>query len=220
MTTKIKVCGVTSPQDAELVIEAGADLMGLIFVPTSPRHVKLKQAMEIIAVVQNRIQVVGVFQDSPSQLTLDYLEYLRLDYVQFHGAEIPELCQSMPIPVIKTFSFSGQVDWGRMRHYNESCRDSIHYMLLDRPKGVACADWLEQVADFHDDGESRLPYFLAGGMTPNNVAKVVEIIQPDGIDVASGVECEPGVKDPAKVMAFCQAVRDNVENGGLSQCNL
>ena len=205
MSTLIKICGITSVEDAIASIEAGADYLGLIFVASSPRTIALATARKITREVRNRATIVGVFQNAPSTLIHKYAGDLGLDLIQLHGNESPEACFQMPRPVIKAITTQGFPKMDSISKYLPDTKHNIHSLLLDFPKSAAKEGW----TNYSAASELRhLRHFIAGRITPETVTEIVTRFQPDGIDVASGVESQPGIKDRKKLLDFCQAVRD------------
>ena len=207
MSTLIKICGITSVEDAIASIEAGADYLGLIFVASSPRTISLAAAREITREIRGRAMIVGVFQNAPSTLIHKHTENLELDLIQLHGNESPEVCSQMPRPVIKAITTQGFPNMESISKYLPDTKHNIHSLLLDFPKTSVHENW----TNYPHSAASELKHsrhFIAGRITPETVAEIVTRFQPDGIDVASGVESQPGIKDQKKMLAFCQAVRD------------
>ncbi len=203
MKTAIKICGITSVADAELAIAAGATHIGLIFVAGSPRCLGPERARAIADNVRGRVAVVGVFKDSPAERVVDVASAVGLDLVQYHGAESPAYIEKVDLPAIKTFELRPGFDWAE---FYGTHRRVVH-VLFDRPKGERSPGWLDWAVDFLLAADRRMPpLFFAGGLAPDNVARVVSRLRPFGVDVASGVEREPGAKDPDKVRAFCNTV--------------
>jgi len=194
MTPKIKICGITSVHDAELALECEADYLGVIFAD-SPRRVAIETAKEISKMAT---PLVGVFQNQPLSFVQEVLAEVKLDFVQLHGEESPEYCQTLPLPVIKVFTAHYPLDWDRIGPYQQ-----VDFLMLDKPH-----DYLEQAITFFKEERDQLPpVFLAGGLNAENVSMFIQSAQPYAVDVASGVESEPGIKDPQKLQAFCQAVQ-------------
>jgi phosphoribosylanthranilate isomerase len=189
VSVRVKICGVTNPADAALAVQFGADLIGLNFYPPSPRYVTLKTAREIRCVIPSTVLCVGVFVNA-GRHDIDFLvEQLKLDLVQFHGDEQAEALAGWspegPLPDISWISTS--------------------YILLDtyragRYGGTGEALGWERIVSLVPHHEERL--ILAGGLTPDNVALAVQTVRPWAVDTASGVESEPGRKDPEKLRAF------------------
>jgi phosphoribosylanthranilate isomerase len=200
---RVKVCGITSLEDALLAVEAGADALGFIFVPGTPRHVTAERAAAIVAALPPLVSAVGVFWDHPVADVLATAGVVRLSAVQLHGAEPPEAVAALPLPVLKTIKVEGPSDLLALDRYHPAA------FLLD-----STARWSE--------GERRAPisWTLAGqaarrsrivlsaGLTPENVGQAIRIARPWAVDVNSGVEAAPGRKDPVRVRRFLDAVRE------------
>jgi len=197
---RIKVCGITRPEDAEVAERAGADAIGLIFVPDSKRQITREGAAEVVAAVGPFITRVGVFVDADLAEVLELVKVLRLNAVQLHGNESAEYAERIgrEARVVRAVAFSPAVTPESMATY------PADGYLLDAPRpgsGVAF-EW-EAAAAWR--GNPRL--ILAGGLNVGNVAVAVRTLRPYAVDVASGVEACPGVKDAAAVYAFVEAAR-------------
>ncbi|MDR9391686.1 MAG: phosphoribosylanthranilate isomerase [Trueperaceae bacterium] len=198
---RVKVCGVTRPQDARAAEAAGADAIGVIFAPGSRRRVTPAEAADVTAAVGPFVRRVGVFVDADDATLHAAIDAAHLDAVQLHGDATDALCARLRrrVTVIRAVRFDpGDTPdaWaGR----------PVDAVLLDGPKpGSGTAfDWSTAAAW---RGAPRL--IVAGGLHPGNVADAVGAMAPYAVDVASGVEASPGVKDPAKLAAFVAAVRD------------
>jgi phosphoribosylanthranilate isomerase len=209
---QVKICGVTTPADAVAAAQAGADALGLNFCPASPRCLSHDQARLILKAVSSPVLKVGVFADAPPGAVLAAADQLGLDLVQLHGDEAPELLAHLtPRPVIKALRGN---DLGRVADYVDRCRAlgvPLAAVLLDsahagRFGGTGQAlDWpsLAQVRDLLPG----LPWILAGGLGPHNVAAAVAAAQPHAVDAASGVESTPGRKSPLLMADFVRAAR-------------
>lgn len=212
----IKICGITSEQDAALAIESGADFIGLIFVERSPRHVTAEQARRIVRSVDGAVPCVGVFQNQPIGIVQELVESLGLDYAQFHGNEPMSDCAAVPVPVIRKQTLDEA--FGIHRLAEAETPGNIKYWLLEPPKGTSLLSWSaplplgpEQVGK---------PSFLAGGLSPDNIHIVLSRYQPAGLDVASGVESAPGKKDPELLKQFCKRIVEWQNRQGDIACNL
>jgi phosphoribosylanthranilate isomerase len=202
--TKIKICGITNEADALFCAKAGADFLGFIFVPSSPRHIEPEKAGEIAKRLRETAaapKIVGVFQDA----SVDYINEIRsvvsLDVVQLHGSESDEEINVLDIPAIKTL------------HVGDTLPDThatpnaawLLFDTFDERRGGGTGrrfDWSLLAAY-----ERSKPFFLSGGLTPDNVVAAVSMVRPDAIDVASGVEVSPGIKDHDKVARLFERVR-------------
>lgn len=211
MSLLVKICGITSPEDARLAVEAGADAIGLIFFPRSVRCVSVERAAEIARVVPAGVTRVGVFVNATRDEMARASDAAGLDRLQLQGDEPPEALAGLPRPAWKAIG----VGPGFSRNQALRYADVAAGLLLDtrRPgdahsggTGVAF-DWslVQGLA-------GRVPFLLlAGGLHAGNVAEAVRAVRPHGVDVASGVEAEPGRKDEAKLRAFVRAARETEE---------
>ncbi|MGQ4810273.1 N-(5'-phosphoribosyl)anthranilate isomerase [Candidatus Entotheonellaceae bacterium PAL068K] len=194
---QVKICGITDHDDAQVAVEAGADMVGFIFYPPSPRYVAPVQARAIVASLPRSVVAVGVFVNEDAETLSRIACTSGVQCVQLHGEESPELCQQLPWRVIKSFRFRARMRPEIMRQYAvdalliEGFHDSLY------GGGGAQADW-QQAAALHAYGR----IILAGGLTPENVHEAVRIVRPYAVDVCSGVEATPGKKDWNKVRAF------------------
>ena len=207
---KVKICGVTRADDATAAAAAGADFVGLNFWPRSKRRLELTAACEVAAAVHEHgtCAVVGVFVDAPIDEVLATATEVELDVVQLHGDESPELCKRISLavyrPVWKAVPVSATRD---VEHLDAFQTEAV---LLDAPtpgRGGAGARFDHQLARYARERFPRLNIVLAGGLTPETVAAAIATVEPWAVDVASGVEAGPGIKDPTKLQAFVAAVR-------------
>jgi phosphoribosylanthranilate isomerase len=201
---KIKICGITNLEDALLAAALGADALGFIFYPRSPRYVTPETAREIIFQLPPFVAAVGVFVDEETAVIKDLAARLGLDWVQLHGQESPDYCRSLGRRVIKGFRIKDDNSLAALAPY----RDAVQALLLDtyKPGQVGGTgesfDWhLARVAKKYGQ------IILAGGLTADNVAQAIKVGLPAAVDTASGTEAAPGRKDPAKLRAFFKAVR-------------
>lgn len=219
--TRIKICGITNSRDALNAIAAGADWLGFIFVDSSARKIDEVAAKAVIEAVGGRAKTVAVFRNSPIEDVKRIAQNLKFDYVQLHGSESPEFCRSVAAPVIKVVEIAANVDVAELARLLDSY-DFCDYILFDKPKDLDFSDWLVMAIERVGCLNLKRPYFFAGGLNYANVVEVVTCISPFGVDVASGVESAPGVKEIEKMNAFCGAVRDtavdraNVVNEAIS----
>jgi phosphoribosylanthranilate isomerase len=198
---KVKVCGTTRLKDALLAVECGADAIGFIFYKKSPRSVTMKTAKEICAKLPPFVNRVGVFVNETAEKINRIADRCGLDAVQLHGDESPALCKKIKCRVIKAVRVKDAASLKAMSHYK------VDGFLLDTYKedqwgGTGKVfDW-ELAARAKKYG----PVIIAGGLNPRNVKAAIQQVQPYGVDVSSGVEQSPGIKDPKKVKAFLKAV--------------
>lgn len=224
MNVQVKICGLTTPETVEAALEAGADYLGFVFYPPSPRSLTPEQAGPLLARVAGRAKSVALLVD-PDDALVAQVATLGPDLVQLHGGETPERVDAVRAvvgcPVIKAVPVETSEDLARARIY----ADSADHVMLDakpprdasRPGGHGAAfDWTLLGAGSPDDeaaGRAALglgegPWFLAGGLHPDNVAEAIRTTGAPAVDVSSGVEKAPGVKDPALIAAFIQAARN------------
>ncbi len=203
--TKIKICGIKTLNDALAAIDAGADYLGFNFYPKSPRFIEKQVCAEITSVLKKeypQIKLVGVFVNLSVEEVKDILEFCSLDLAQLHGDETVEMLNALDGKAFKAFR-------GIPEKVDGFTRTTAPAFLVDAAvKGLYGGSGV--TADWHSAAElaKKYPLLLAGGLTPENVAEAVGRVKPWGVDVASGVESEPGKKDPVKMIEFVKAVRD------------
>ena len=202
---RVKICGITNLEDALMAAELGADALGFIFHPRSPRYVAPDAARQIIAGLPPFVLTVGVFVDEEAQTVRDLAARVGLDWVQLHGQESPEYCRSLGRRVIKGFRIQDEKSFKSLAAYQGAAQA---FLLDTYKKGQvggtgATFDWR-----LAREAKKYGPVILAGGLTPENVAEAIRIAQPAAVDVASGVEAAPGKKDPAKLRAFFAAIKE------------
>jgi phosphoribosylanthranilate isomerase len=218
MPLRIKICGITRVEDAAAASQAGANAVGLIFAGESKRRVTPAQATAIAAAVPAGVDRVGVFVDESPVRIRELVASVGLTAVQLHGDEPPAAVAELAgVTVIKAMPVAGPEFAEQLRAYAAACRKSGAMpaaFLLDTASAGQYGgtgqsfDW-SWAAQARAAGKFQglPPIILAGGLTPANVAEAVRIAAPDGVDTAGGVESAPGVKDAAKVAAFCAAAR-------------
>jgi len=201
--TRIKICGITRTEDVQAAAEAGADAIGLVFFPPSPRHLEIERARELRFSLPPFVSAVALFVNPDPKTVLDVVQRVKPDLLQFHGDETPEFCAGFGLPYLKACRVKPGVDL-------------IKYLLPYR----GAAGWL---ADAYVEGyggagtsfdwslipETRpRPLVLSGGLTATNVGEAVRRVRPWGVDVSSGVEREKGIKDAARIAAFIAEVKN------------
>jgi phosphoribosylanthranilate isomerase len=203
MGTRVKICGITNLADAHAAIEAGADALGFNFYEKSPRHLTVSAAADISRQLPAFVLRVGVFVNAPEALVLRAMADSRLGFLQFHGDETPEYCTQFGLMSMKAFRIRDAASLQELPKFQTDA------WLLDAFSPEARGgtgekfNW-ELAIEAQKLGK---PVFLAGGLTPENVAEAVRKVRPFGVDVASGVESSPGKKDHQKVRDFIAAVR-------------
>ncbi len=210
--TKIKICGIKTLKDALTAIDAGADYLGFNFYPKSVRFIEKETCAEITSVLKRehpQIKLVGVFVNSPVEEVKVILETCSLDLAQLHGDETPEMVTALNGKAFKAIRLSASISVETSVHpFAKQSVDSPALLIDATVKGVyggsgVTADW-SAAAEL----AKKYPLLLAGGLTPENVADAVRQVKPWGVDVASGVESEPGKKDASKMKAFVRAILD------------
>jgi len=195
VTLKVKICGVTTIEDARAAIEFGADMIGVNFYAPSPRSVSLERAREIRAMVDGPHQGVGVFVNASRQFVAECLEEVRLDLIQFHGDEPDSFLEGWPVPVIRSLRLkSGE-------RFEPAAYASSVYTLLDtfHPGLYGGTGAKRPLSELR--GLDLRRAFISGGLDPDNVREAAELC-PYAVDVASGVESAPGIKDHDKLRRF------------------
>lgn len=201
----VKICGITRVEDARLATGLGATALGFIFYPLSPRYIKPAQAGAIADKVDGHIRKVGVFVNaSPKEINTIAVE-AGLDLAQLSGSEPPEVCRDIAVPVIKAFQVGANFDPAVTQPYD------VHAILLDthQPGSYGGTGRTFQWSQVKRD-VLRRPVILSGGLSAKNILKAIETLQPDAVDVNSGVELSPGVKGRAKMKQLF-AVLSNTE---------
>ena len=208
MKTRIKICGLTRLEDARYCAASGADYLGFILAEDSPRRITPDLAREIVGWVYGPL-TVGVFRNAESAFVNQVAEQVGLDLVQLHGNESPEYCRAIDAPVIKAISVSDEMTGDALMREVARYSESVQHVLLDTSVGGASGgtgvtfDW--GVASSVVDSGST---FVAGGLSPLNVATVIDQLKPFAVDVSSGVEESPGIKSFDKVAALFDAIND------------
>jgi phosphoribosylanthranilate isomerase len=200
----VKVCGITCPEDAVAAVEAGADAIGLVFWPRSPRVVSLDSARAIAGALPASLVRVGVFVDAPADEIARTVEAVGLDIVQLHGDERPELLGALPRRAWKALRVGTGFTASDVAPWSAAAGVLLDTRVPGQPGGTG------QPFDWGLAGPVRRQIgflMLAGGLDAANVARAIRALRPDGVDVSSGVESSPGRKDPARLRAFVDAAR-------------
>jgi phosphoribosylanthranilate isomerase len=201
--TRVKICGLTRPEDALRAAELGADALGVVFAP-SPRQVDIARAVEVLALTPVDVERVGVFVDQPLEFMIEAAEACRLGWIQLHGREPEEIAEAIPVKVIRAVHLRGAGDLEKVEGYPADA------FLLDAPPRDGRRGGTGRKFDWGEAGVLPWPrrrVIVAGGLDARNVGAVIEVLRPGGVDVASGVESRLGVKDELKIEAFVGAVR-------------
>lgn len=207
MRTRAKICGITRSQDVQSVVNAGADAIGLVFFPPSPRAVTVVQAQELIQKIPAYVQIVGLFVNATAQEIQDILQYVPLDVLQLHGDETPEQCLEIAKQTKRRWYKAIQVKpdldlINEIQRYQQAGASAI---LLDawHPdlKGGTGLQF-----DWSQFPKLDIPLILAGGLTPENIQEAIQTTQPFAVDVSGGVESAKGIKDQQLIERFMQGV--------------
>ncbi|HEY1077234.1 MAG TPA: phosphoribosylanthranilate isomerase [Fontimonas sp.] len=200
--TRIKFCGIRRPADAQAAVALGVDAIGFVLVPQSKRHVALSRAASIRTALPPFVAAVALLMNPSEREVHAAIEAIRPDLLQFHGAETPGFCASFGLPYLKAVAMKGAVNLPReARRYK-----SASGLLLDGNAPGAMGGQGETF-DWTQARGVKSPLIVAGGLTPANVARAVRLVRPYAVDVSSGIESAPGIKDAAKMRAFVAAVR-------------
>lgn len=210
MSVEVKICGLNDDAAIDAAIEAGADYIGLVFFAKSPRAVDAVRAAELTQFIEG-VRKVGLFVDPDDALLDEVLTQVRLDLLQFHGSETPErlahIRAEYGVPVMKVIPLSEAADLAEV----EPFLDVVDQILFDAkpPKGAALPGGNAVAFDWSilKGFRSAVPWMLAGGLTAGNVAEAIKATGAQAVDVSSGVEASPGVKDLDKIRAFIAAAK-------------
>jgi len=203
MSVTVKICGVTSVDDAQAAVAAGADAVGLMFFEGSPRHVSLAEAKVIVESFPPSVVRVGVFVNADASLVNRAVLECTLNVLQFHGEESPEFCSQFGVMTLKAIRVRDESSLAEMERFGTDG------FLLDafskEARGGTGESFNWELA--RRATEHGKPIFLAGGLTAENVAEAVRVVEPFAVDVSSGVESAPGIKDAEKMRAFVAAAK-------------
>ena len=204
MPTRVKICGITRIQDGLIASQLGADAIGLVFYPPSPRYVSVEQADGIVRALPPFVSSVGLFVNPTPQDVLAITDRMHLDLLQFHGEESPEFCSQFGLPYLKAVRVKPGLDL-------------VQYALRFRSaKGLLLDAFVEGTHGGTGQGfdwslipnNLPLPVVLSGGLHSDNVEEGIRQVRPWAVDISSGVEASKGIKDAVKMTAFMQGVRN------------
>lgn len=210
-TLTIKICGLSTPETLDAALSGGADMIGFVFHPKSPRFVTPEQAAELAARARGKAEIVALIVDWDEKRAADLVELLKPDRLQLHGSESPELAAAIASasgrPVMKALGVATAADLDRVPRYAAM----VDRILLDAkpPKDAAFPGGHGRAFDWTllTGLDPALRFMLSGGLDPANVAEAIRVTRPAGVDVSSGVERAPGVKDPARIAEFIASAR-------------
>ena len=212
--TRVKICGITRPEDALHAADEGVDAIGLVFYDKSPRYVTAEQAAEVCKVLPAFVTAVALFKDEAADTIRQVLEQVPVDLLQFHGSESAEFCRQFGKPYIKALGMDvGMEGDNNVSRLADAYFDARGLLLDSHAPGAAGGtgesfDWDTIPQDLPQ------PLILAGGLDVDNVAEAIRAVKPYAVDVSSGVESEKGIKDAGRITAFMNKVRD--VNGELN----
>ncbi len=202
MSVRIKICGITRLEDALVAAELGADALGFVFHKPSPRYIEPEKAAGIIGKISRLVTTVGVFVDLPTGQLREIVATAGLDRAQLSGAESPEYCRTLGVNWIKGFRLATEEDLGQISAYGTDADILLDSYVKGVPGGTGKKFNWEWAAAARSHGR----VILAGGLGPDNVAMAIRAAAPYAVDVSSGVEREPGIKDHQKIRKFMAAV--------------
>jgi phosphoribosylanthranilate isomerase len=200
--TLVKICGVTRLDDAQLAVELGASAIGFVFWPSSPRYIPPSRAAEIVEALPSRVASIGVFVDQTRNFVWNAAEQVGLTALQLHGDETPAFATALPRPVIKAVPVTADFSLEAVMEIPRAIT-----VLLDAHDPVRrggtgeTIDWSVAAAVAW-----RRPIFLSGGLHAGNIREAIALVNPHAVDISSGVESAPGIKDPAKLRALFAAL--------------
>ena len=203
MVTAVKICGITRRDDALAAARLGAHAVGLVFCARSPRNVSIAAAQEVVAALPPFVMAVGLFVDAAAREIEAVLSEVRLDLLQFHGDETAAFCTRFGVPFIKAARVRPGLDLIQYARDYGAARGLLLDAFVDGTHGGTgtAFDWSLIPPDL------SLPIVLSGGLNPANVSDAIRRVSPWAVDVSSGVEASPGIKDPQKIAAFMKEVR-------------
>jgi phosphoribosylanthranilate isomerase len=209
MTARVKICGLSTPETMQAALSAGADFVGLMFFPKSPRHVSFEKAGELADLARGRAKIVAVTVDADDALLEMIAKHVRPDFIQCHGAESPE-----QLAAIKALTGALAYKVLKVRDAAHVARAAVYadvssFMMYDAmpPENAPLPGGNGLAFDWTILEKAPHPFMLAGGLNPGNVATAISVTGADMVDVSSGVESAPGIKDPALIRKFIEAAR-------------
>jgi phosphoribosylanthranilate isomerase len=215
MSLTVKICGLSTPETLDAALQAGADMVGFVFFPASPRHIGLETARELGRQAKGRAIKVALTVDADDTTLANIVETLRPDILQLHGKEsvarLRDIKQAFGVQLMKVLAVETPADLAPLAGF-AAVADRI---LFDAraPKDATRPGGLGAVFDWHllQNLDLKLPFMVSGGLTADNVAEAIRVTRAGGVDVSSGVERAPGIKDPEMIRAFIRAARATQE---------
>jgi phosphoribosylanthranilate isomerase len=215
MSLIVKICGLSTRETLDVALDSGADMAGFVFFPPSPRHLSLDAARNLGQAVKGRAVKVALTVDADDATLAGIVEALQPDLLQLHGREtaarLRDIKQKFGLPVMKAIAVETSADLAALPNYT----DVADRILFDAraPREATRPGGLGAVFDWHvlENLDPKLPFMVSGGLHADNVAEAVRVTRAGGVDVSSGVERAPGVKDPEMIRAFIRAARATEE---------
>lgn len=215
MPLLVKICGLSTHETLDVALQAGADMVGFVFFPPSPRHLSLQRARELGPQAKGRAAKVALTVDADDPTLENIIDALQPDLLQLHGREstarLRDIKQKFGLPLMKALAVETAADLAALPGY-AAVADRI---LFDAraPKGATRPGGLGAVFDWHvlENLDLDVPFMVSGGLHAGNVAEAVRVTRAGGVDVSSGVESSPGIKDPELIRAFIRAARETEE---------
>ncbi|VAW54042.1 Phosphoribosylanthranilate isomerase [hydrothermal vent metagenome] len=205
MRTRVKICGITRIEDAQLTVDAGADAIGLVFYENSPRFVSHSQAQAISQTMPAFVTRVALFKDADKQTIQSTLDNVEIDLIQFHGSESVEFCEQFTLPYIKAIGMkAAQCDADYLIASAKTYSTAKALLLDGHAPGEAGGTG--ETFDWSSIAAINKPIVLAGGLTAENVKQAIDTVHPFAVDVSSGVESAPGIKDKNSIAEFMKQV--------------
>lgn len=207
---QVKICGVRTPETIQAAINGGANFIGLVFAPGSPRYISPEEASGLVKAIPPGPHITGLFVDPDDDLLNRVTRQVKLDYIQLHGQESParvtDIKSRFKLPVIKAIPIARPADIEIAAAYESVC----DWLLFDAKADGAPSGGHGLAFDWKilAGRKFKKPWMLAGGLTPENIRDALAILSPDAVDVSSGVESARGVKDTEKIAAFLQIVKN------------
>jgi phosphoribosylanthranilate isomerase len=212
MSVEVKICGLSTPETVDAAVDAGADLIGLVFFPKSPRNVSVQQAAQLAERARGKAKIVTLVVDADDALLNDIVAKVGPDLIQAHGSESPErigeIARLTGKPVIKAIRVSGAGDIASAAQFSEAANLILYDAKVPETLGSALPGGNGHAFDWELlEGSRRPAFMLAGGLTPENVREAIRVTGAPVVDVSSGVETAPGVKDIGLIRKFIEAAK-------------
>jgi phosphoribosylanthranilate isomerase len=202
LRTRTKICGLTNLEDALFAIHSGADALGFVFYPPSPRYINIEQASKIIKQLPPFVTIVGLFVDENIDQIKKTILQVKIDLLQFHGHEDEAFCQQFSRPYIKAIRIKADSDLNQsIEQFNSAKAILLDTYVKGTPGGTGEAFNWDLIPE-----KTKKPIILAGGLTPDNIQSAIKTVHPYAVDISGGVEKQKGLKDHHKIKSFIQNV--------------